>query len=199
MKYGILSLLIFAISTILHYLLRNGVIMISDIIIGLISSGLFAMFVWYFTLRKFPDKIEKSVDDKIKFFTGKEGNLSNEHYALKNDLSNEHNMLKLQNSKITKYTEYLYNDKLRNESKNSNSNELINNLNTTARKIVELEKENEELKKFQIELQNKKLELVYSLDAKQKELDNSKIRIQQLKKEISKLDKSRNKTYDIEI
>lgn len=173
--------------------------MISDIIIGLISSGLFAMFVWYFTLRKFPDKIEKSVDDKIKFFTGKEGNLSNEHYALKNDLSNEHNMLKLQNSKITKYTEYLYNDKLRNESKNSNSNELINNLNTTARKIVELEKENEELKKFQIELQNKKLELVYSLDAKQKELDNSKIRIQQLKKEISKLDKSRNKTYDIEI
>lgn len=135
--------------------LRNGVIMWSDIFIGVVSSGVFAILLWAFALRRMPDKVEKVINENMKYHTGKNGNLSNEHSSLSNEHLNLANEIASKHAEIKEHTKYLYEDKLRSESQNIESVNIIRNLEYASKKIVDLEKEvkihQEEVEKLTIE------------------------------------------------
>lgn len=198
MKYGILTVGAFVITTILHYLWRNEYIMVSDIIIGMISAGLFALLIWYLALHKFPDKIEKVVEERIRIFTGHDSNLSNEHDKIQLSLSSEHRLLENSQEIIKKHTEYLYEDRLRSESKDSDSNALISNLDAAGKKIVDLERTNAQLIKNIEELEIVCANQKYELETINIEVVNSRKKITALEKKIKDMDRSKNRSHNHE-
>jgi hypothetical protein len=79
----------------------------SDVILGVVTSGLTALFTWYVALRKLPEQTENSIKNLLTNELGKNGNLSNEHTAL----SKEHDEIKKAindiKDSINKNVEYL--------------------------------------------------------------------------------------------
>ena len=118
-NFFLLFLFFICYNTIVFFILNNGTKGVNimeilwNIIIGVVTSSITALLVWYLGFRKMPEMMKAEIEKAM----GKSGNLSNEHTSLSNEHTSLREEHKAINETIDNYLDSNKNDSIGNKVK----------------------------------------------------------------------------------